>query len=378
MTDNAKLRSVLSSIESQVATLQQLLSTVASSPPATFRSASSDSSSPALANCYLHHPVSPLPRFADNGQVHPVDFVTALEDYFSIHHVNPLSRVAIALTQLDGMPNAWGHAFHCTGSDWISFRQSFLSMFWAEVQQDRVIDNMYRSSYDRDTHGSMAAFALHWMAAVKHLSEPIRSHTFVRRLSRMLPSDIEETLLAARVTDEADMLSLLRQLDDAAERRRARGNVDVSRQNTCSVAIQPSPVVSSPTHCYELVQSLIDCGVSTPEPEMAPPLRDTTLLVTDDSEMSVPTPELQMAPPLRDTTPLVTYDSEMSVQTSNIKMVLPLHEVLPAEENDASRDTASITNVNGEGDPANKVDFVRQCFVSAVNDHVRVIFDRGR
>ena len=92
---------------------------------------------------------------------------------------------------------------------------------------DKEIEEMYGTVYDRQVHGSMAEFCLHWINKVKHMSEPLSSRAFIRLFTPMLPVDIEETLLAARVTNEKNLFSLLRQLDAAADRRRdAKRNWD--------------------------------------------------------------------------------------------------------------------------------------------------------
>lgn len=166
-------------------------------------------------------PSSP-PRFRDDGHTHPMEFLASVERYLGETATPDHTWVREAITFLDGMPRDWGSAFEDSWTQWEGFRSAFTDMFWSEERQERVIDDLHNGSFNKRLHNSLTEFFVHWMQRVKHLSPPMSPRTFLRRITHLFPANVENVVLAARVSTAEEMLSLLRDLDDAATRRQER------------------------------------------------------------------------------------------------------------------------------------------------------------
>jgi hypothetical protein len=81
---------------------------------------------------------------------------------------------------------------------------------------------LHHDFYNKQVHGTMLAFFLSWMKKVKHLSPSISTQSFLRRVSHLFPANVENTLLAARLDTLEQTLKLLKNLDEAASRRKDR------------------------------------------------------------------------------------------------------------------------------------------------------------
>jgi hypothetical protein len=176
----------------------------------------------------LTQPLSTPPmlgRFNDDDRVglHPVEFLNSMEVYLKQTHVPVSDWIHFAISHMDGMPGDWGQVFEETWGSWESFKAAFLDLFWSENKQDSLVDELHKSIYNRQQHNSMAEFFVLWMKRIKYLSTPIPPRSFVRRMSHLFPSNVENVLVAARVSTLAEMLSILRDMDDAAARRQQRG-----------------------------------------------------------------------------------------------------------------------------------------------------------
>jgi hypothetical protein len=171
--------------------------------------------------CHAYTLTPPL-RFRDDNQVNPVEFLTSMERYFRAEAIPAANWIRITISQLEGMPYNWGTAFEDSWLEWGGFRTSFMKMFWSEARQDRIIDELHRSVYDRSVHHSMSEFFLYWVKRVKYLSPPMSTGTFLRRIKHLFPANVESAIIAARVETTEDMLFFLRELDDASARRQDR------------------------------------------------------------------------------------------------------------------------------------------------------------
>lgn len=186
---------------------------------------------PCVVRCNSCRPTPPL-RFRDDDQVNPMEFLNSMERYFRAAAIPADNWIRVTLAQLDGMPYNWGLAFEDLWLEWGGFRASFLKMFWSEARQDRIIDELHRSVYDRSVHNSMSELFVYWVKRVKYLSPPMSTRTFLRRITHLFPANVESAILASRLETTEDMLFFLREFDDASARRQERRLVPLSGYNS--------------------------------------------------------------------------------------------------------------------------------------------------
>jgi hypothetical protein len=163
-----------------------------------------------------------LPKFADDNTIHPVEFLARIEMYGEQQNMSECMQIALAVQNLEGVAGDWGAAFQGTWDGWAQFKASYLDMFWSEERQEEVKYQLHHDFYNKQVHGTMSAFFLSWMKRVKHLSPSISTQSFLRRVSHLFPANVENTLLAARLDTLEQTLKLLKNLDEAASRRKDR------------------------------------------------------------------------------------------------------------------------------------------------------------
>ena len=342
----------------------------------------------------------PLARFADDEAIHPMAFIKTMEAYFCQQHIPPQQWIRLTLQQLDDMPRDWGSAFESSWSDWPSFRQSFVDLFWSEGRQDLIEYRLYNTYYDATIHHSMTDFAKYWMQQVEHFDSPMTCRRLIHRLRCMLPEHVEEAILVARIITMDEMLSLLGDLDAAAARRLGRTSYDeydAVREKT-TLLVNNDSVVTVPTPEPQTVPAttmLADDSVvtvPTPEPQAVP----ATTLLADDSVVTVPTSESKVVPVI---TPLATDSSDVCVPTTDLStpsretpaadvckdVVIPTHCVntetsvkVSMKRSDGQYMLTTFSRwLHQECDFAQNI--LRSSNTDCVNNnYVRLTFDRGR
>ena len=104
-------------------------------------------------------------------------------------------------------------------------------------------------------------------------TEIAKQRTFLRRMSHVFPANVENVLLAARVNTAQEMLSILRNMDEALARRHERqpqmphhrrrsGSSGVDRDD---VVQPPSPTPTPRAACIATVNREREGGSSLPQ-----------------------------------------------------------------------------------------------------------------
>lgn len=181
---------------------------------------------------------APLLRFNDDGKVHPVDFLRDVEVNLTRAEVPAHDWVRLAIQQMDGMPGDWGIAFSDSWDDWSSFKTAFLDMFWSEDRQERLLHELHHNFYTRQNQKTMTEFFISWMKRVKHLTTPMPMRMFLRQISHLFPANVENVLISARITTPEQMLSILRDIDEASIRRHERTVNETSSNSGVSRSYQ--------------------------------------------------------------------------------------------------------------------------------------------
>lgn len=167
-------------------------------------------------------PPQQVPRFGNDDVIHPVDFVDTMEHHLTAMDIKPEEWIRHAISNMTGMVHDWGKSFFHTWEDWSSFRHAFLDMFWSEDRQERLMEEMRTTIFVRARDKSLTSFFITWMAKTRHLTPPMSSRTFIRRMASLLPANVEMAIYSAKISSEQEMLTFLRDLDDAAARRQDR------------------------------------------------------------------------------------------------------------------------------------------------------------
>lgn len=156
------------------------------------------------------------PRFADTAELHPVDFVAQLEDYFCNMRVPGDRQAKLAVKCLDGTAKTWGTVLANRFADFSVFKTKFLARFWGEDRQRKI---KYEIFSDQFKEGNMTQYFLDIVAKGTYLKPPMEEGELVRAVIRHFPPHIERSLISAKcannIEDCVDMLGLL---DDVGQR----------------------------------------------------------------------------------------------------------------------------------------------------------------
>lgn len=170
-------------------------------------------------------PAPVMRRFADNGALHPMEFLKQIEKYSSQCNLTDQVKIDMAVNHLDGSTQVWASALSDLWETWDDFRQAFISMYWSPERQDNIIAEFSTTKYSSVTHLSMAQFLLQWMGKVKFLTPPIEPAKFLRQFMHLLPANTFNILTASNIRTTTELLQVLQRMDEGATRRGTRQSV---------------------------------------------------------------------------------------------------------------------------------------------------------
>jgi hypothetical protein len=167
-------------------------------------------------------PAMTLRCFADDGALHPMEFLKQIEKYTAAYNVPDAHQIDIAVDHLEGAPQDWATAFSDQWETWDEFRRAFVSRYWSLSRQDAIVAEFMNTVYSKGAHHSMTRFLLHWMGKLKFVTPPLDPARFLRQFIHSLPANIFNILVASNIRSTAELLQVLQRMDEGATRRGQR------------------------------------------------------------------------------------------------------------------------------------------------------------
>jgi hypothetical protein len=170
-----------------------------------------------------HSPAVTIQRFANDANLHPMDFLRQTERYATSFNITDSEHlIDIAVSHLDDGPRDCATALSDTWGSWDDFRRDFMAMYWSLARQDAIIAEFSNTMYNKASNSTMAKFLIHWMGQMKHLTPPMEPARFLRQFMYLLPANVFNILTASNVSTTTELLQILQRMDEGAIRRGLR------------------------------------------------------------------------------------------------------------------------------------------------------------
>lgn len=102
-----------------------------------------------------------LPLFNENSEVNPVSHLKRLDKFLKLRGVPQIYHLTVACRSVvEKLSRQWLEAISDKPTDYETFRNAFLSIWWSAVQQSLVKFNIYQTKYNRRSNLSYSGHFL--------------------------------------------------------------------------------------------------------------------------------------------------------------------------------------------------------------------------
>lgn len=149
-----------------------------------------------------------VPIFDEKGNIHPVDYITQIEQLLSLLQV-PF-KPYVLIDKFRGRSRSWANVFLLNFSDFSLFKNAFLEQFWGHPQQLKFKLALESAKYN-EYSGSLVEHFLKYVEMGRHLQPPYTETILITTIARHYPPHVSSCLIGAQ--NITDALERLRQAD---------------------------------------------------------------------------------------------------------------------------------------------------------------------
>lgn len=152
-----------------------------------------------------------LPVFDNSGNLHPVDFIEQLEDFYDLQNVSfDRFKKYVLINHFQGTALLWFQACMLTFDNFKNFKDGFINHFWSENIQDEVKSKLKESTF-LEHQGSVVEHFMRLIATARHLQPEMSERALIKKVASNFPAHLYSVLVHSNTLSEA--LDILRQHD---------------------------------------------------------------------------------------------------------------------------------------------------------------------
>lgn len=154
-----------------------------------------------------------VPEFnGDIKSLHPEDFLMHLDNYFQSHNLSDQNKLYDVRIRLVGEASLWFRTLIPVPNTYQSFVEQFRKYFWSETQQTKIMNEIYKPYYHRDT-STLRKHAMEWIIKSQHLQPPIAESVMVRLITNHFPESIASSIRIQNIKTLNNLQEVLSQLE---------------------------------------------------------------------------------------------------------------------------------------------------------------------
>lgn len=160
----------------------------------------------------------PLPKFGNDVNLHPREFLESFEKYLRIKRVGDDCKMLIVESALEGRAKVWYNAKRAQCQDYEAFKTAFLSEFFSIPVQVRM-KSQWASRRHTGQSGPLQTFFLKQITEAQYFNPALDPYELNYTVVQQLPVRVRESLVTADYTDTNAIAHSLSQLDMVNEER---------------------------------------------------------------------------------------------------------------------------------------------------------------
>lgn len=154
-----------------------------------------------------------VPEFnGDMKILHPEDFLMHLDNYFQSQNLSDQNKLYDVRMRLVGEASLWFRTLTPVPSSYQNFVSQFRKYFWSDTQQTKIMNEIYKPYYHRDT-STLRKHAMEWIVKSQHLQPPIAESVLVKLITNHFPESIASSIRIQRIKTLNDLQETLSQLE---------------------------------------------------------------------------------------------------------------------------------------------------------------------
>ncbi|KAK2574868.1 hypothetical protein KPH14_012964, partial [Odynerus spinipes] len=160
---------------------------------------------------YMQLDIKP-PKFSDEQDKNPKEFLAELENFFQFKHVREEHKVLVTENLLDGRAKVWANSMTHTFTDFNAFREAFLHEFYS-IPIKVKLKTQWLSQRYRYNEGTMQEYFYKQRRMAKNLEPHMSAYELNYTIVQQFPMRIREALAACDHSDIDAVAQALSRLD---------------------------------------------------------------------------------------------------------------------------------------------------------------------